>query len=129
MCRSRRLLSGIKRGSSYVPLHRCKCENKIPANNRLFIRKSSPKRTDELKYALGDLINYAKTTETITKHLKQMRLEDANSTTKPTTTINALVNKVAHEQQRPRKRSRQNRCRIAMGNTHMNGDRHPALHS
>ena len=29
---------------------------------------------------LGDLINYAKTTETITKHLELMRLEDANST-------------------------------------------------
>ena len=47
---------------------------------------------------LGDLINSAKTTETITKHLEQMRLEDANSTTKPTTSIKALVNKVAHEQ-------------------------------
>ena len=46
---------------------------------------------------LGDLINYAKTTKTISKHLEQMRLEDANSTTKPTTSINALVNKVAHE--------------------------------
>ena len=30
----------------------------------------------------GDLVNYAKTTETISKHLEQMHLEDANSTTK-----------------------------------------------
>ena len=60
---------------------------------------------------LGDLINYAKTTKTITKHLEQMRLEDANSTTKPTTSINTLVNKVAYEQQRPRKRLQPNRCR------------------
>ena len=64
---------------------------------------------------LGDLINYAKTTETITKHQVQMRLEDANTTTKPTTSINAIVNKVAHEQQRPRKRPQQNRCRNSNG--------------
>ena len=38
---------------------------------------------------LGDLINYAKTMETISKHLEQMCLEDANYTTKPTTSINA----------------------------------------
>ena len=37
---------------------------------------------------LGDLINYAKMTETISKQMEQMRLEDANSTTKPTTSIN-----------------------------------------
>ena len=60
---------------------------------------------------LGDLINYAKTIETITKHLEQMHLEDANSTTKPTTPINALVNKVAHEQQQPHKCPQQNQCR------------------
>ena len=60
---------------------------------------------------LGDLINYAKTTETISKHLEQMRLEDANSTTKPTTSINAVANKVTHEQQRPRKRPQQSWCR------------------
>ena len=46
---------------------------------------------------LGDLINYAKTTETISKHLEQMRLEDAKSNTKPTSSINALVNEVVHE--------------------------------
>ena len=40
-----------ERGSSYVPLQRYKCGYKIPAYNRLFIRKSSPKGTDELKYA------------------------------------------------------------------------------
>ena len=33
------LSSGIKRGSSYVPLHRQKCRNKIPTNNGLFIKK------------------------------------------------------------------------------------------
>ena len=43
----RGLSSGIKRGSSYVPFHRQKCRNKIPANNRLFIRKG----TDEPKHA------------------------------------------------------------------------------
>ena len=64
---------------------------------------------------LGDLINYAKTTETIIKHLKQIRLEDANSTTKPTTSINAPVIKFAHEQQRPSKRPQQNRCRNCNG--------------
>ena len=47
----RGLSSGIKRGSSYVPFHRQKCRNKIPANNGLFIRKSSPKGTDESKHA------------------------------------------------------------------------------
>ena len=47
----RGLSSGIKRGSSYVPFHRQKCRNKIPANNRLFIRKSLPKGTDEPKHA------------------------------------------------------------------------------
>ena len=47
----RGLSSGIKRGSSYVPFHRQKCRNKIPANNGLFIRKSSPKGTDEPKHA------------------------------------------------------------------------------
>ena len=64
---------------------------------------------------LGDLINYAKTTETISKHLEQMRLEDANSTTKPTTSINAVANKVMHEQQWPRKRPQKNRCRNCNG--------------
>ena len=59
----------------------------------------------------GDLINYAKTTETISKHLEQMRLEDANSTTKPTTSINAVAKEVVHKQQWPRKRPQQNRCR------------------
>ena len=47
----RGLSSRIKRGSSYVPFHRQKCRNKIPANNGLFIRKSSPKGTDEPKHA------------------------------------------------------------------------------
>ena len=47
----RGLSSGIKRGSSYVPFHRQKCRNKIPANNGLFIRKSSSKGTDEPKHA------------------------------------------------------------------------------
>ena len=47
----RGLSSGIKRGSSYVPFHRQKCRNKVPANNGLFIRKSSPKGTDEPKHA------------------------------------------------------------------------------
>ena len=94
---NRGLLLGIKRDSSYVPLHRYKCGNKIPANNRLFIRKSLPKVPFGKLFLinsnvlLGDLINYAKTTETITKHREQMRLEDTNSTTKPTTSINALV--------------------------------------
>ena len=64
---------------------------------------------------LGDLINYAKMTETISKQMEQMRLEDANSTTKPTTSINAVVNKVTHEQQWPRKRPQQNRCRNCNG--------------
>ena len=30
--------------------------------------------------------------------MEHMRLEDANSTTKPTTSINAVANKVTHEQ-------------------------------
>ena len=47
----RGLSSGIKRGSSYVPFHSQKCRNKIPANNGLFIRKSSSKGTDEPKHA------------------------------------------------------------------------------
>ena len=47
----RGLSSGIKRGNSYVPFHRQKCRNKIPANNGLFFRKSSPKVTDEPKHA------------------------------------------------------------------------------
>ena len=47
---------------------------------------------------LGDLINYAKMTETISKQMEPMCLEDANSTTKPTTSINAVANKVTHEQ-------------------------------
>ena len=64
---------------------------------------------------LGDLINYSKTTETITKHLEQMHLEDANSITKSTTCVNALVNKVVYEQQRPRKRLKQNLCRNCNG--------------
>ena len=64
---------------------------------------------------LDDLINNAKTTETITKHLEQIRLEDANYITRPTTSINALVNKVAHEQQRPRKRFQQNRFKNCNG--------------
>ena len=60
---------------------------------------------------LGYLINYTKTTEAIPKHLEQMRLEDANSTKKPTTYINAVANKVMHEQHWPRKRPQQNRGR------------------
>ena len=64
---------------------------------------------------LGDLINYAKMTETISKQMEQMRLEDVNSTTKPTTSINAVANKVTHEQQWPRKRPQQNRCRNCNG--------------
>ena len=78
---------------------------------------------------LGDLINYAKMTETISKQMEQMRLEDANSTAKPTTSINAVANKVTHEQQWPRKHPSKTGAEIAMGNTHMNWDRHPALHS
>ena len=58
---------------------------------------------------LGDLISYAKMTETISEQMEQMRLEDANSTTKPTTSVNAVANKVTHEQQWPRKRPQQNR--------------------
>ena len=42
--KQRGLSLGIKRGSSYVPLHRQKCRNKIPANNGLFIRKKFAKR-------------------------------------------------------------------------------------
>ena len=64
---------------------------------------------------LGDLINYAKMTETISKQMEQMRLEDANSTTKLTTSINPVANKVTHEQQWARKRSQQNRCRNCNG--------------
>ena len=64
---------------------------------------------------LGDLINYAKMTETISKQMEQMRLEDANSTTKPTTSINAVANKVTHEQQWPCKRPQQNRRRNCNG--------------
>ena len=67
--------------------------------------------------------------ETISKHLEQMCIEDANSTTKPTTSINAVANKVTHEQQWPRKRPQENWCRNCDGKYHMNGDRHPALHS
>ena len=44
-----------------------------------------------------------------------MHLEDTNFTTKPTTSINTLVNKVSHEQQRPRKHPQQNRCRNCNG--------------
>ena len=69
---------------------------------------------------LGDLINYTKMTETISKQMEQTRLEDANSTTKPTTSINAVANKVTHEQQWPRKRPSKTGAEIAMGNTHMN---------
>ena len=47
--------------------------------------------------------------------MEQMHLEDANSTTKPTTSINAVANKVTHEQQWPRKRPQQNRCRNCNG--------------
>ena len=64
---------------------------------------------------LGDLINYAKMTETLSKQMEQMRLEDANSTTKPTASVNAVANKVTHEQQWPRKRPQQNRCRNCNG--------------
>ena len=64
---------------------------------------------------LGDLINYAKMTETLSKQMEQMRLEDANSATKPTTSINAVANKVTHEQQWPRKRPQQNQCRNCNG--------------
>ena len=64
---------------------------------------------------LGDLINYAKMTETLSKQMEQMRLEDANSTTKPTTSINAVANRVTHEQQWPRKRPQQIRCRNCNG--------------
>ena len=64
---------------------------------------------------LGDLISYAKMTETISEQMEQMRLEDANSTTKPTTSVNAVANKVTHEQQWPRKRPQQNRCRNCNG--------------
>ena len=64
---------------------------------------------------LGDLISYAKMTETISKQMEQMCLEDANSTTKPTTSINAVANKVTHEQQWPRKCPQQNRCRNCNG--------------
>ena len=60
---------------------------------------------------LGDLINYAKMTATISKQIEQMLLEDANTTTKLTTSINAVANKVTHEQQWPRKRPQQNRYR------------------
>ena len=64
---------------------------------------------------LGDLINYTKMKETISKQMEQMRLEDANSTTKPTTSINAVANKVMHEQQWPSKCPQQNRCRNCNG--------------
>ena len=64
---------------------------------------------------LGNLINYAKMTETISKQMEQMCLEDANSTTKPTTSINAVANKVTHEQQWTHKRPQQNRCRNCNG--------------
>ena len=105
--KQRGLLSGIKRGSSYVPLHRCKCGNKISASNRLFIRKICQEGLMNANMLFGDLINYAKTT----KHLEEMHLEDSNSTTKSTTSINALVNKVTYEQQRSWKRLQQNRCK------------------
>ena len=108
----RGLLSEIKRDISYVPLHRYKCGNKIPGCLSEKVRQKGLMNSNTV---LGDLINYAKTTETITKHLEQMRLEDANSTTKPTTSINALVNKAAQEQQRPRKHSQQNQCRNCNG--------------
>ena len=64
---------------------------------------------------LGNLINYSKMMETISKHLEQMCLEDANSTMKPTTSINAVANKVTHEQQWPCKHPQQNRCRNCNG--------------
>ena len=68
-------------------------------------------------------------TETLSKQMEQMRLEDAKSTTKPTTSVNAVANRVTHEQQWRRKPPSKSSAEIAMGNTHMNGDRHPALHS
>ena len=64
---------------------------------------------------LGDLLNYTKMIEIITKHLEQMHLEDASSTTKPTTSINALVNKISREQQWSCKCLQQNRCRNCNG--------------
>ena len=64
---------------------------------------------------LGNLINYAKMMEIISKQMEQMRLEDTNSTTKPTTSINAVAKKVTHEQQWPRKHPQQNRCRNCNG--------------
>ncbi|CAE1263381.1 unnamed protein product [Acanthosepion pharaonis] len=53
--------------------------------------------------SLHDLINYARTMETIASHLQTMRLEDNNTATATT----ALINKVADEQRQPSNYPRQ----------------------
>ncbi|CAE1274094.1 unnamed protein product [Acanthosepion pharaonis] len=60
--------------------------------------------------SLHDLINYARTTETIASHLQTMRLEDniATATTAP-------INKVADEQRQPSNYPRQYQCRNCNG--------------
>ena len=99
-----------------MPFHRQKCRNKIPANNGLFIRKSSPKGTDEPKHALRrsnklcqNDRNHIQTNGTDALRRRQLYYK------KPTSSINAVANKVTHEQQWPRKRPQQNRCRNCNG--------------
>ena len=106
----RGLLSGIKRGSSYGHFTDKNAEIKSQLITGCLSEKVRQKGLMNPNRLLGDLIYYAKTTETISKHLEQMRLEDANSPTKPTSSINAVANKVTHEQQWPRKRLQQNWC-------------------
>ena len=80
-----------------MPLHRYKCRKKSQLITGCLSEKNCQKGLMNSNMLLHDLINYTKTTETISKHLEQMCLEDANSTTKPATPINAVVNKVTHE--------------------------------
>ncbi|CAE1308727.1 unnamed protein product [Acanthosepion pharaonis] len=61
--------------------------------------------------SLHDLINYARTTETIASHLQTMRLEDNNTATATT----APINKVADEQRQPSNYPRQYQCRNCNG--------------
>ncbi|CAE1170677.1 unnamed protein product [Acanthosepion pharaonis] len=61
--------------------------------------------------SLHDLINYARTTETIASHLQTMRLEDNNIATATT----APINKVADEQRQPSNYPRQYQCKNCNG--------------
>ena len=108
----RGLSSGIKRGSCFTDRN---AEIKSQLITGCLSEKVRQKGLMNPNMLLGNLINYAKMTETISKQMEQMRLGDANSNTKPTTSINAVASKVTHEQQWPRKRPQQNRCRNCNG--------------